>query len=86
MLSRVPGSLDNCAKMLTLTTAIADTWYSSSKKLFFLSFVSKRCLITVLFHRGLEAFYFALGHVNLIRNYYYYCRIPSNVHYIPAFS
>jgi len=27
---------------------------------------------TILFYRGLEFFYTALGHVNLIRNYYYY--------------
>ena len=41
---------------------------SASKQLFILSFVSRRCSITVLFCRGLEAFYVALGHVNLIRN------------------
>ena len=45
---------------------------SSSKKLFIPSVISRRCSITILFYRGLEAFYIALGHVNLIRNYYYY--------------
>jgi len=29
--------------------------------------------------RGLEAFYIALGHVNLIRNYYYYFRLLEYV-------
>ena len=36
--------------------------------------------ITILFYRGPEAFYIALGHVNLIRNYYY------NYYYVVLWS
>ena len=45
---------------------------SSSKKSFILSFISRRCSITLPFYSGLEAFYIVFGHVNIIQFYYYY--------------
>jgi len=47
---------------------------SSSHKLYVFALVSRRRSITVFLFLSwpIEAFYIALGHVNLIRNYYLY--------------
>ena len=68
---RYLGQLYGTVCRLTLRLSTVGKFSSSSKKIFIRTLITRRCSITVLFYRGLEAFCIAHGHVNVIRNYYH---------------